>query len=320
MLKNLISNVVKMLQKLKNRLKKSRLIYGLYMRLKRTFSSEFLGMTSKTEQDYFYKYGEKLYTGKGEIVDLGCWLGSTTIPLVKGLLKNPAFVASDRKVFAYDLFVWYEWMNSSVVGTNLAGKFQEGDNFVAEFKRRTEEYASRIEICEGDLVKIGWNSQNIEFLLIDAMKNWELANGIVRHFFKSLMPQKSYILHQDFAHFFTPWIHLLQWQFRENFEFAGEIPKSPSVIFKYVKKLDDETLVKNYSFESFTDKDVDAAFDYSMQIVSAEKIANVAAAKVMWFIHQQKIDQAKGELANFLSQGVALEKDLLVVSDLIKNK
>ena len=309
-----------MLQSLKNKLKKSAFIHGSYMRLKRAFAGELVGMTSKTEQDYFAVYGEKTYAGKGEIVDLGCWLGSTTIPLVKGLLKNPAFIASNRKVYAYDLFVWFDWMNASTAGTRLAGKYSEGDSFVEEFRRRTKQFAPYIEIREGDLKKIGWTKAKIEFLLVDAMKNWDLANAIVRDFYPSLVPGESIILHQDYAHFFTPWIHLLQWRFRENFELAGEVPKSQSVIFRYKNKIDDELLNKNYSFETFSDAETDAAFDYSLSLVSTEKQPNVAAAKVMWFLHQNEREKAKAAFENLLARGISLEKDLLIIKEMLERE
>jgi SAM-dependent methyltransferase len=311
-----------MLQTLKNKLKKNSFIHGSYMRFKRAFARELVGMTSKTEQDYFAEYGEKIYSGKGEVVDLGCWLGSTTIPLVKGLLKNPAFIESGRKVYAYDLFVWFDWMNSSAVGTNLAGKYKEGDNFVEEFKLRTKEFAEHIEIREGDLKVIGWSQQEkIEFLLVDAMKNWDLANAIVRAFYPSLVPGESIVLHQDYAHFFTPWIHLLQWRFRKNFELVGEVAKSQSVIFKYKSRIDSELLKRNYSFESFSVNDVDEAFDYSMSIVSREKLPNVAAAKVMWFLHQDKRDEARAEFERQLERGgIEPEKDLLIVKEMLEKE
>lgn len=308
-----------MLQAIKNKLKKSAFVHGSYMRLKRAFAGELVGMTSKTEQDYFARYGAQIYSGKGEIVDLGCWLGSTTIPLVKGLLKNPAFADSNKKVYAYDLFVWFDWMNSSALGTNLAGKYKEGDSFVEEFKRRTKSFAGRIETRAGDLKQIGWTGEPIEFLLVDAMKNWDLANHVVRDFYPSLVPHESLVLHQDFAHFFTPWIHLLQWKFRANFEFVEEVPRSQSVVFRLTNRIADELLNKDYSFASFSDAEVDAAFDYSMNLVSAEKLPNVAAAKVMWFLHQEKREQARSEFENLLRQGVSLERDMTIVEELIRN-
>ncbi len=306
-----------MLQTLKSKLREIPFLRGAYLRLKRGLTNELVGMTSRFEQDYFAEYGEKIYVGKGEIVDLGCWLGSTTIPLVTGLLKNPHFTRSGRKVFAYDLFIWFDWMNDSTFGTDLAEKYAEGDNFVEEFKLRTKDFAEHIEICAGDLREIGWTGGEIEFLLVDAMKDWSLANAIVREFYPSLVPQESLILHQDFAHFFTPCIHLIQWLFREHFEFAGEVAKSPSVVFKYKSKIDEKLLQKTYGYDSFSDEEVDAAFEYSMSLVSAEKLPNVAAAKVMWFLHQNRLEKAKEAFEALLESGVKLEKDLINVKELL---
>ncbi len=306
-----------MLHKLRKSLRKITFLHSLYMRIKRGYTRELLGMTTKAEQEYFTNYGKSIYEGKGEVVDLGCWLGSTTIPLVKGLLENPHFTNSNRKVFAYDAFVWYEGMNDSVAGSNLFNKYKTGDSFLSEYKKRTQKYASYIEIYAGDLKMIGWNKGNIEFLLVDAMKNWELTNSILKDFYTHLVPNKSLVLHQDFSHFFTPWIHLLQWNFREYFEFSEEVPKSSSVVFKYVKKIPHELLKKNYSFESFSDDDLNNAIDYSLQLVSSEKKANIIAAKIMSFIHQNRLSDAQRVLDNYLHQGIMLEKDLLIIKQML---
>jgi len=189
-----------MIQNLRKKLREISFLHNAYMRAKRIFISELLGMTSGTEQAYIANYGENLYAGHGEVVDLGSWLGSTTIPLTAGLLKNPKFRDSGRKVFAYDLFIWFDWMRPSVAGTDLAERYREGDNFVDEFKRRIAPLADSIEVREGDLKSIGWSGEPIEFLLVDAMKGWDLAAAIARDFYPSLIPENSLVFHQDFAH------------------------------------------------------------------------------------------------------------------------
>jgi hypothetical protein len=186
-----------MLKRVRQSLREIPLLHNAYLRVKRAFSSDLLGMTSSTEQEYLERYGENSYTGVGEVVDLGCWLGSTTIPLTRGLLKSPAFAESGRLVYAYDLFVWFDWMNSSVAGTDLYGRYVEGDSFVDEFQKRTTAFADSIEICAGDLKSIGWQGDGIEFLLVDAMKNFELAGSIVRDFYPHLIAGKSLVFHQD---------------------------------------------------------------------------------------------------------------------------
>lgn len=284
------------------------------MRLKRGLTSQLVGMTSKTEQDFCTRYGRDLYSGNGEVVDLGCWLGSTTIPLVRGLRENGAFVESGRKVYAYDLFLWFDWMNESVVGTDLVGKFAEGDSFLGEFEKRTAVYAEHVETRAGDLAKIGWSGEPIEFLLVDAMKNWELANAIIRDFYPPLVPG-SLVLHQDFAHWLVPWIHLIQWKFRDHFELFEDIPKSQSVVFKLIRPV---PVVGELGFEDFSGQDVDEAFEYCLGIVTPEKRPNVAAAKVMWFAHQDRLSDAARVHAELLSQGIPLADDLITAGELVE--
>lgn len=306
-----------MLQSLRKKLREIPILHNAYMRVKRTLSSELLGMTSGTEQAYIANYGKDLYTGKGEIVDLGSWLGSTTIPLTNGLLKNPKFRASGRKVFAYDLFIWFDWMASSVAGTDLAGRYSEGDNFVDEFRRRIAPVADSIEVREGDLKAIGWSGEQIEFLLVDAMKGWDLAASITKDFYPSLIEGESLVFHQDFAHHFTPWIHLVQWRLREHFEYIQEVPRSQSVVFRCIRAIPHETVNVDWGFDLFSEKDVDAAFDHSMSLVSREKLANVASAKVMWYFHQKKFTEASRVISDLIDRGIPLENDLVTVSNML---
>jgi hypothetical protein len=56
-----------------------------------------------------------------------------------------------------------------------------------------------------------------------------------------------------------------------------------------------------------------------MKLVPPEKLPNIAAAKVMFYVHQERIKDAKTEFENLLRQGIPLEKDMAVVSEMIQN-
>jgi hypothetical protein len=309
-----------MLRSIRTRLRKVALLHNSYMRVKRMFGSELVGMTTGTEQSWLENYGAKRYSGNGEVVDLGCWLGSTTIPLVRGLLTNPSFAGTDRKVYAFDLFEWSDWMNESTAGTELWGKYAEGDDFVGEFENRIADYASRVDVWKGDLCTIGWDSGSIELLLVDAMKGWDLANAIVRDFYPSLVPSESLVFHQDFAHYFTPWIHIIHWHMRDHFEFVEEVPDSQSVVFRCTAKIPATLTDTDRSFDMFDEAEVDAAFDYSMSLVSSEKLSNVAAAKVMWFIHQRDYRAARRVFDELVSKGVPERADMVTVSEILTDR
>ncbi len=300
-------------------LRRSRILRTLYRSAMRLAGRPVeLGMTSQEEQIYLIQYGHNEYKGIGEVVDLGCWLGSTTISLVKGLRKNPAFTSGGkRKVHAYDLFLWHPAMERAVVGTSLVGRYQEGESILDEFRRRTAKWSDAIEIYAGDICEIGWNGSPIEFLMIDAMKTWRVAKGIVAHFYTHLIPQKSIVVHQDFAHYYTSWIHLLQYRYRNHFVHHHDVPRSASTVFRYLDPIPDELLQLPFSFDAFSKEEIDAAFDMSFQCVGEKKHPEIAAAKVMTYIHMGEKECARQEFDRLVKDGLPVTAGLQTVKNLL---
>jgi hypothetical protein len=306
-----------MLKSLKNKLKRFTTLREIYVHYRYLRNPPLLGMTNNAERRYFEKYGASVYSGAGEVIDLGCWLGSTTIPLIKGLLHNKNWRGSKRKLHAYDTFIWYDRWNYKVVNTPLYRRYKEGDSFLDEYERRVKRYRKFIEIHAGDLNKIGWNGGEIEFILIDAMKSWELANGIMHHFFHFLIPGRSIILHQDFAHYFTPWIHLIQYRFKEYFEVFDDVKNSSSILFIYKKKIPQTDLDVSYGFGDFSDSEVSDAFQYSINISDSRKHPNIAAAHIMVYVHQDRLETARQLLSKYHELGSIEKSELVIVKDLI---
>ena len=278
-----------------------------------------IGMTSNEERDFVRKYAAHDFKGEGAIVDLGCWMGSFTLPLAVGLRENPRI--RDRKVaiHAYDLFRWQGWMNGSVANTRWAGRYQEGDDFKDAFVEQVAPVADLVTIHAGDLNKERWDpSEPIEYLLIDAMKSWELTNSVVRNFFPALRPGLSLVHHQDFVHYYTPWIHLIMYRLRKYFEPHTYVPVG-SLIFIYRELIPRELLEKSYGFDDFPAEEAADAFDYSLSLVPATARANVYAARIMMQIHRQDWAAARAELGRVQAAGTSQERELAIVSKLLEN-
>jgi hypothetical protein len=239
-----------------------------------------LGMLSLKEMRYLIEYARNEYSGQGEIVDLGCWLGSSTIPIAMGLADNPHPQAKDRLIHAYDLFVWESWMDSHVAGTDLEGKFQPGDSFLEACQQQTSPWGKHICYHPGDLTQLGWQGGKIELLFVDAMKSWELTNSIIHDFFPLLIPNRSIVIHQDFNHYYTYWIHLMMYRFRDYFDAIYDVPGAGSLVFKYQRQIPDRELEKSYSIESFSVDEINAAFEYSTSLISPGKSPMMKLAKI----------------------------------------
>lgn len=270
------------------------------------------GMITPSERAYLYWYGKHIFTGKGDIVDLGCWLGSTSISLAMGLEHNTN-AKTNKLIHSYDEFVWRPYMDSAAKGTNLEGKYQEGDLFLDEFERRTHPWRHCIKARPGDLAKVGWQGGAIEFLLIDAMKSWNAASGVIQNFFPAIKAGISIIMHQDFAHWYTSWIHPIHYRYREYFEPLYDVPSSGSMVFRLIRPLPSEILKQDWTPVHFSDEEIDSAFAYSLDIVSSDKRPNIVAAKIMYFVHAGQMERAKQEIVNARSRGYSFDSDLAIV-------
>ena len=60
------------------------------------------GMITLAECKY-YSYIGRFYSGKGEVVELGSWVGRSTFYILQGLIPNPNFTG--KKLHVYDDFV-----------------------------------------------------------------------------------------------------------------------------------------------------------------------------------------------------------------------
>ncbi|MGH9372664.1 MAG: class I SAM-dependent methyltransferase [Vicinamibacterales bacterium] len=276
-----------------------------------------IGMLTLNEQAYLRWYAKRRYTGRGEIVDLGCWLGSSTMPLALGLRDNRAVPVHRQVIHAYDIFRWEDWMDESVKGTSLEGRYRAGDSFLDEFQRRTAPWSTMVRPYAADLRAIGWTGGDIEFLFIDAMKSWDLTNSILKTFFPALIPGFSVIVHQDFAHYYTPWIHLVMYRLRRFFSPICHIAESGSVVFRYQERIPDSILNAAYSFASFTDHEIEAAFEHSVTLVAGRKRSNVMAAKVMIAVHQGNKQLATRWLNTMRDHNYQKDKELLRVQDCV---
>lgn len=277
--------------------------------------SEF-GMTSPREQRWLRTYAAQSYRGTGAIVDLGCFLGATTISLAEGLSLNAKI--KQKHIHAYDLFCWNEGYEAWAKGREVEGLFTPGTSFLPEFLRRTQRWRDYIVVHEGDLSSAQWDGGPIEFLFVDAMKSPELAVVIASIFFPHLIPTKSYLAHQDFPHAFTPWIHLLAFRVRSYFRFVEDLPQSS--LFRLEREMEPSLLTMDISPAAVSPDEIEAAFQYSLSLVSERKKANVIAAKGMAYFYRGEFARAHEILMRSRYGPASLADEFTKVKALIERK
>lgn len=258
---------------------------NIYAALRNRVNPPAVGMTSAGEQAYYCLCAREAQPGV--IVDLGCWMGSTTMALAKGSRENPK---GPLPIHAYDLFEWSSWMDS--FAGNLHGRYLPGESFLPEARGRIREYAGFVTMIKADLTQTRWDGASISILLVDAMKNAELTSRIAEAFLPHLSPG-GHLIHQDFKHFYTPWIHILQYRLRDCFCVAKDIADGSTVSFQLLSPILPERARASGDFSSIAEDEVEAAFRYGLDLVSEKWKPAVASAHVMYYIHTRKLELAQ---------------------------
>lgn len=142
------------------------------------------------------------YTGRGAIVDLGPWVGSSTAALAEGLRRSGA---PAQQVHSYDLFEWRRGYMEQYAPEDLP----EGSDFRPLLLCNVREYQDLVDAQRMDLFSPNWRGEPIEILFVDAAKSWDLLSAILRAFGPHLVPGRSRIILQDFRFFHTYWLPLV---------------------------------------------------------------------------------------------------------------
>ena len=219
-------------------------------------------MLTAAEREHLFHAARDRFTGQGAILDLGTWLGGSTAALAAGLKENRNERTKSQKVHAFDLFELNSYLKQAYPYPELAD-VPAGGSFLHVFQRNLTPWAIQVETHPGDFTKYDHPLGPVELVHVDIMKNWALTNAVLRKFFRDLIPGVSMVLHQDFVHYNTVWIHLVMYRLRDHFEAVSHVPGSTTVEFKLRSAIPSSLLDHEYGFADFDAPERQAAFAWS---------------------------------------------------------
>jgi hypothetical protein len=136
------------------------------------------------------------------VVDAGCFLGGSTVPLLAGLRDRGW---DGPPLASYDRFRVEPYMIPQIFAGNPSVRV--GDSFRARFERNVAGFGVPHRVFEGDVIEHGWNGGPISILFLDLLKSWKINDAVMRDFFGHLQPG-SVIVQQDYGWGAGPWIHI----------------------------------------------------------------------------------------------------------------
>lgn len=164
---------------------------------------------------------------EGDIADLGCFLGGSSVSLAWGVSRASG-APGRRRVFSYDRFTIDEKLKFQFLYQRGHG-FYAGTDILPLFRKLTNSFAEIIEPVPGDVLQQHWTGGPIALLFIDLSKTTALNDHILRNFFGALEPG-SIVVQQDFLFFRNPWLYATMHRLGDAIEMLAHTEDN-SVIF-----------------------------------------------------------------------------------------
>ncbi|MEL6897348.1 MAG: hypothetical protein AAFP90_14695, partial [Planctomycetota bacterium] len=164
------------------------------------------GMLTLAEQQY-YGYITQFYRSTGSIVEIGPWMGLSTLLIARGLMENPHFRDTpNARLNVFDDFVWRSsWMDKWFEKENLALPANH-ESFQSLFEGYTKEVADRLHVQRRKVVDydgneslpaIEWTDGPIEIIIVDCGRTLEVNDAWWNTFEPSFVPDQTLVIMQD---------------------------------------------------------------------------------------------------------------------------
>jgi hypothetical protein len=176
-------------------------------------------MLSAQELDLLYTLARDRYTGCGDIVDGGAFLGGSTLALGCGLRDNRVVDDKRGRIHSYDLFRADKYVNQFLPG------YPEGTSTRPYYDQAIAEVADQVTVHEGDITTSPWPADRpIEIFFIDVAKSWEINDFLLDQFFPNLIPGVSTVIQQDYHWPHTPWLSITMALLADHVTYLGSMP------------------------------------------------------------------------------------------------
>lgn len=194
------------------------------------------GMLSNEEKRMLYYLARSEYSGAGAIIDLGAYLGGSTICLAAGARDAGL---ENVMLHSYDLFRLADFERKRYF-PDAPSEFNARPVFDANLAA----YQDMLIVHEGDVLNFPWGGGPIELLFIDIAKSHRVWDHLLAQYFPALIPERSLVVVQDYLWPETgPWHHVVMEKLANYFQYVTDTGIN-SVVFALTAPVPSEVLTE----------------------------------------------------------------------------
>lgn len=272
------------------------------------------GMTMPDELRYFYWCCAALHQPGRRVVELGPWVGCSTVAMAAGIRRS---AEPQGKVVTIDRFTWCDWSLANVFERTMSGLTAEqrakiaphllapkkGDSLYPVFEAYTAPLKDSIKAIDVNLDEYQWTGEPIDVLMVDAAKSWKTFDQILRQFFTCLTDGAA-VIHQDYKLYFCYWLHVVTERMIERgvLSVAENVHGLSTHGFRFHKR--DDFRIEDYLEDAFTPAEADRLISRSARRFqgSDERMA-VLGAQICLLLTQNQVERCRRLMTDAIRRG-----------------
>jgi hypothetical protein len=275
-------------------------------------------MISAEERRYLYWLGKSVWSGAGNVVEIGPWLGGSTVCLAAGMRDSGHDPA--RRLHVFDNFIWRDFMAARApLGIQAGESFEPffrrntaafGDIVVPAARALPDEYiddddeaaSKRASADEGVAPLDALPEGEVDILFIDGAKSWRGMCHLLRIARDRLVPGRSMLVCQDYKYWSTYWVPLVMSRIGAQVTPVHNNLTSTTVTFRVDTDIPESVVggfeehVRNIDTSDAL-RAIEAAASDLVADGDPDGAATVRLGQVAFLAHQGRVDDAAAALA-----------------------
>lgn len=271
-------------------------------------------MLQPEDIQYLHWLGRFGWTGKGLVLEIGPWLGGSTVCLAAGMRASGH--DTRRRLQAVDNFLWREFM-----AARAPLPLRPGESFEPYFMKNLSAYADIVvshartlpdEVIEGDheasakrsadgtevpLLDTAPGEGPVEILFIDGAKSWRGMVHLLRIVRERVVPGTTLLVCQDYKYWGTYWVPMMMARLGEYVEPLHNVLGATTTTFRLTREIP-SSFVDTLEYHV---KDIPTAA--GLELIDAARMlliddgdrlgaTNLSLCRVSFLAHQGKTDAA----------------------------
>jgi len=268
-------------------------------------------MISPEERRYLYWLGSRAWTGAGHIVEMGPWLGGSTVCLAAGMAASGRDARS--KLHVYDAFVWRDYMSD-----RSPHNLESGESFESLFRENVREYEDVIVVNratlpdesvsndsfaeatrvgeDGRASPVAWRSgEPVEILFVDGAKSWSGFISLLKTFTPHLLANQSLLVLQDYKSWQAYWVPAIAELLSAHLALEHVLHQN-TVTFRLTSPIGDGALESIPNWEELTADECEKLIDLAAERLERRSDKHTAAvvrlSAVRLWMHKGDVSRA----------------------------